>query len=164
MESALRPNRPQSVERSEGPFCHLPDSALRDFELLKTSALYRRGTNLFREGQAAQQIFIVDQGRVRLSVSAESGKSMTLRIAQSGEILGLSAALAGTPHEMTAELLEDAEVATIQRKDLLCFLHEHRDACLQVVNLLSQDLHMAYDRVRCIGLTRSRRPRSLGVH
>jgi len=164
MDSAFRPNRLDSGERSEGPFCHLPDSALRDFELLRTANLYRQGTNLFREGQSAQEIFIVGHGRVRLSVSAESGKSLTLRISESGEILGLSAALAGTPHEMTAELLEDAEVATIQRKDLLRFLHQHCDACLQVVNLLSQDLHMAYDQVRCLALTRSRRARTVGVH
>jgi CRP/FNR family transcriptional regulator len=85
---------------------------------------------------------------------------MTLRIAGPGEVLGLSAALAGSPHEITAELLDDAQVAAVRRKDLLRFLHEHREACLQVVNLLSQDLHIAYDRVRSLGLGRSRRPRA----
>jgi hypothetical protein len=54
-------------------------------------------------------------------------------------------------------------VAAVRRKDLLRFLHEHREACLQVVNLLSQDLHVAYDRVRSLGLGRSRRPRTTRV-
>lgn len=163
MESVLRTSRLEFVERPEGPFCHLPDSTLHDLDLLKTAVLYRKGTNLFREGQPGQDIFVLDQGRVRLSVSSEAGKRLTLRIAGPGEILGLSAALAGTPHEMTAELLEDAQVATIKRKDLLRFLREHREACLQVVNLLSQDLHIAYDRVRSIGLARSRRSRASRV-
>ena len=163
MESVLRPSGLEFVARPEGPFCHLPDLALRDFELLITPVLYRRGTNLYREGQPAYDIFVLGEGRVRLSVSSESGKRLTLRIAGPGEILGLSAALAGTPHEMTAELLEDAQVATIKRKDLLRFLREHREACLQVVNLLSQDLHVAYDRVRSIGLARSRRSRASRV-
>jgi len=88
---------------------------------------------------------------------------MILRIAGPGEVLGLSAVLAGTPHEMTAELLDNAQVAMVKRKDLLRFLHEHREACLQVVNLLSQDLHTAYDRVRSVGLGRSRRSRALRV-
>jgi len=73
----------------------------------------------------------------------------------------LSAVLAGSPHEMTAELLENAKVATIKRKDLLRFLHEHREACLHVVDLLSQDLQIAYDKVRSVGLGRSRRPRAV---
>jgi CRP/FNR family transcriptional regulator len=85
---------------------------------------------------------------------------MILRIAGPGEILGLSAALAGGHHEITAELLENSQVAMIKRKDLLQFLHEHGEACLQVVNLLSQDLHVAYDRVRSLGLARTRRPRA----
>lgn len=84
---------------------------------------------------------------------------MTLRIAGPGEVLGLSASLAGTPHEMTAELLDNAQIATVKRGDLLRFLHEHPEACLQVVNLLSQDLHTAYDRVRSVGLGRGRRSR-----
>jgi len=79
-------------------------------------------------------------------------------------VLGLSAALAGTPYEMTAELLDNATVATLGRKGLLKFLHAHREACLQVVNLLSQDLHVAYDQVRSIGLGRTRRPRASRVH
>jgi hypothetical protein len=52
-------------------------------------------------------------------------------------------------------------VASVKRKDLLTFLREHREACLRVVDLLSQDLHIAYDRVRSVGLGRSRRPRAL---
>ena len=87
-----------------------------------------------------------------------------MRIAGPGEVLGLSAALAGTPYEITAELLEDATVSILGRKALLQFLHVHREACLQVVNLLSQDLHLAYDQVRSVGLGRTRRPRVARVH
>jgi CRP/FNR family transcriptional regulator len=85
---------------------------------------------------------------------------LTLRIAVPGEVLGLSAALSGSPYEVTAELLDNARVAMVKRKDLLSFLREHREACLHVVTLLSQDLHIAYDRVRSVGLGRSRRARS----
>jgi CRP/FNR family transcriptional regulator len=92
-------------------------------------------------------------------VCSESGKQLTLRIASSGEALGLSAALSGRAHEVTAEALDDLQVAVVKRKDPLRFLHEQREACLQVVNLLSQDLHVAYDRVRSVGLGRTRRAR-----
>ena len=82
-----------------------------------------------------------------------------LRVAGPGEVLGLSAALSGKSYEVTAEMLDDAQVAFIRRKQLLRFLREHREACLQVVHLLSQDLHVAFDRVRTVGLARTRRPR-----
>lgn len=159
MESAIQRSCLQCVERPERLFCDLPNEALQDFDALKTLSSSPRGTTLFREGSAPRDIFVLCEGRAKLSVCSESGRRMMLRIAEPGEVLGLSAALTGTPHEMTAELLENAQIATIKRKDLLRFLREHREACLQVVNLLSQDLHTAYDRVRSVGLGRTRRTR-----
>ena len=160
MESVVQRSGLGYGDRPERLFCDLSRDTLQAFNALKSVSSCPRGTMLFREGQPARGIFILCDGRARLSVCSESGKRMILRIAAPGEILGLSAALAGSPHEITAELLDTSHIATIRRKDLLRFLHEHRDACLQVVNLLSQDLHVAYDRVRSIGLGRSRRSRT----
>lgn len=160
MESVVQRGWLASLERPERLFCDLSPEAARTFDGLKSVVTCHRGEILFREGQPARGIFVLCDGRAKVSVSSESGKRMTLRIAGPGEIVGLSAALAGSLHEVTVELLDDAQVAAIRRKDLLRFLHEHREACLQVVNLLSQDLHLAYDRVRSLGLGRSRRPRA----
>lgn len=150
--------------RPDRLFCDMPDEALATFDDIKTLHVYPRGTALFHEGNAAKGMFVVCEGRVKLSICSESGKRMTLRIAGPGEVLGLSASLSSTPYEVTAEVLENATVACVKRKDLLRFLRDHREACLQVVHLLSRDLHTAYDRVRSIGLGRSRRPRAPRVH
>lgn len=164
METGIQQDCLECVKRLDRPFCDLPEAALQDFNSLKSLGMYPRGTTLFREGQPARGVFVLCEGRAKLSVCAETGKRLTVRIAGPGEVLGLSAALAGTPYEMTAELLDNAKVAALGRKALLQFLHAHREACLHVVNLLSQDLHVAYDQVRSIGLARTRRPRALRVH
>jgi len=163
MESIIQRNCFECLQRHERLFCDLPSEALQDFNALKSLAAYPRGATLFREGHPVRGIFVLCQGRARLSVCSESGHTLTVRIAGPGEVLGLSAALSDRPHEMTAQLLDNAQVAMVKRKDLFRFLHEHREACLQVVNLLSQDLHIAYDRVRSIGLGRSRRARTSRV-
>lgn len=165
MDSVIQPSCLECGERADRAFCDLPADTLRDFDGLKSVLVYPRGTALFREGHAARDIFVLCSGRARLSVCSEAGRRLTLRVAGPGEILGLSAALAGSAHEVTAELLENAQVAVIKRKDLLQFLRGHREACLQVVGLLSQDLHIAYDRVRAVGLGRGRRCRTVArVH
>jgi CRP/FNR family transcriptional regulator, cyclic AMP receptor protein len=164
MESASGRSCLARVERRERLFCDLAPEMLQDFDALKSVTRCPRGATLFRKGQPARGIFVLCDGRARLSVCSESGEHLTLRIAGPGEVLGLSAALAGSPHEITAELLDNAQVAAVKRKDLLRFLHEHREACLQVVNLLSRDLRIAYDRARSIGLGRSRRSRTPRVH
>jgi CRP/FNR family cyclic AMP-dependent transcriptional regulator len=145
--------------RPERTFCDLPADALQAFDTLKSTVSVPRDTVLFREGQAARGVFVVCEGRVRLTVCSDDGKRLLLRVAGPGEVLGLSAALSGTRYEITGQAMEPCQIAMVRRKDLVTFLREHREACLQVVNLLSEDLHLAYDRVRSVGLGRVRKTR-----
>jgi len=135
--------------------------ALRDFDEIKSVATFPRRTVLFKEGRAVRGIYILCDGRAKLSIGAENGKRLTLRIAGPGEVLGLGAVLSNTRYEITAEVLDDSQVVFVRRKNLVKFLRDHRTICLQAVHLLSQDLHGAYERVRNIGTIRPRRPRLL---
>jgi CRP/FNR family transcriptional regulator, cyclic AMP receptor protein len=152
---------PQRLDRL---FCDLEPEALEEFDGIKSLQTYPRGAVLFREGQNARGVFLICEGRVRLSVCSESGRRMTLRTASPGDVLGLSAALSGGLYEITAEVIEPVKAAEIRRKDLVHFLHAHCEVCMQVVNLLSDDLHEAYDRVRAVGLARTRHTHSLSPH
>ncbi len=164
METALQQSCFDCVLRPDRLFCDLPADALEAFDSIKTITRYERGNSLFHEGQPARGIFVLCEGRAKLSICSENGKRLTLRIAAPGEVLGLSASLSGGSYEVSAEMLDNGKVAVVQRKELLKFLRNHREACLQVVHLLSQDLHIAYDRVRSVGLVRSRRPRAQQLH
>ena len=164
MESAIQQNCLQCVERGDHSFCDLPPEALQDLEVVKSSTLCPRGTVLFREGSLPRAAFVLCDGRARITVCSESGRKLTVRIAEAGEVLGLSACLAGGPYQVSAELIDSSKVAVVKRKDLLQFLHSHREACLHVVTLLSQDLHRAYDKVRVVGMGKSRHSHAAGVH
>ena len=156
------------ARRSDRVFCDLPHDTLQEFDGIKSLRTCPRGTILFREGQSGRTVFLLCTGRVRLSVCSEDGRRMTVRVASAGEVLGLSAALAGGSYEVTAETLDSVQVAEVRRKEMLHFLRAHREVCLQVVNLLSEDLHLAYNRVRTVGLARTRHPHvsghSLQIH
>ena len=161
MESTTLPSCLKCFLRPDRLFCDLPSSVLEAFDAVKSTRSCPRTTVLFRQGQPAHCAFVLCEGRAELTVSSESGKRLTLRIAVPGDVLGLSASLSGTSYEVTAELLEDAQLVMVKRKDLLRFLREHREACLHVVTLLSQDLHVAYERVRSVGLGRTRPAQTL---
>jgi CRP/FNR family transcriptional regulator, cyclic AMP receptor protein len=159
MESTIQPSCFNCDFRPDRLFCDMPLEALQAFDKIKNVSADPKGTVLFAEGRPSKGIYVLCDGRAKLSICSESGKRLMLRIAGPGEVLGLGATMAGTPYEVTAELLDASQVVFIKRKDLMKFLRDHRDACMMVVNMLSQDLHGAYERVRSIGLTRSRRPR-----
>jgi CRP/FNR family transcriptional regulator len=129
------------------------------FDEIKEQAVLGKGALLFAEGRPSRGIYLLCEGRAKLSICSENGKRLMLRVAGPGEVLGLGATLSGEAYEVTAELMENAQVVFVKRKELLKFLRENPSICMEVVRRLSNDLHGAYERVRSIGLSRARRAR-----
>lgn len=143
--------------RTGRSFCDLPRETMRAFDTIKCSSVYPKGSILFVEGRAPRGVFLVCSGRVRLSVCSGEGKSLTVRTAGPGDMLGVSATLRDEPYEVTAETLLPSQIVFVGRKEFLRFLRRHQDACVQVIHLLSGYLHTAYDQYRVLGKARTRR-------
>ena len=158
MESAIQQSCLTCDFRPDRIFCDMPIDSLKAFEEIKSVGTYPRNTILFAEGKPVRGVCLLCDGRAKLSICSELGR-LTLRVADPGEVLGLGAALSNTPYEVTAELLDASQIVFIRRKELMKFLREHPEVCMQVVRMLSQDLHCAYERVQSIGLVHRRRPR-----
>ena len=73
---------------------------------------------LFVEGQEARGVFVICNGRIKLSASSADGKSLILRIAEPGEVVGLPGTISGKPYEVTAEALEPIQANFIPRERL----------------------------------------------
>ena len=145
---------------SDRLFSGLTVKAQRDLAHIQTPADFPENTLLFREGDPSEGILLVASGAVRLSICSHKGQQLILRIAGPGEILGLSATVSGKTHEATAETTTRSQLFFIKRTDFLRYLKEHTDACLHVVEFLSNDVHQAYHRVRALGLARMRQTHS----
>ena len=69
-------------------FCNLPPQALVALDAISSTATYPKGTILFVEDQEPRGAFVICNGRVKLSASSARGKSLILRIADEGEVVG----------------------------------------------------------------------------
>ena len=146
----------QSCElRANGFFCQLSPAAMADFNALKSQATYPAGAVLFLEKQGPRGVFVLCCGQVKLSISSSSGKTMILRIAKAGEILGLMATMSGTSYEVTAETLHPCQVAFIRRDDFLGFVSKHPEAYRAMVKQLSTLYSGACEQLRTVGLSAS---------
>jgi CRP/FNR family transcriptional regulator, cyclic AMP receptor protein len=134
--------------RSEGFFCHLPKSVIQAFQSLKFTLAYPAGATLFVEGQACRGIYILCKGRVKLSATSRQGQTLILQIVQPGEVLGLNAAVSGSPHDTTAETGQPCQLNFVKRDDLLKFLTEHGIAGMHAALQLSRESQHAYQQLR----------------
>ena len=115
--------------RPDRIFCDMPADSLKAFDEIKLQATYPRSTILFAEGRPVRGIYLLCDGRAKLSICSDSGKRLTLRVAGPGEVLGLGAVLSNTPYEVTAELLDTRKSSSFEGKSLMKFLREHPDVC-----------------------------------
>jgi CRP/FNR family transcriptional regulator, cyclic AMP receptor protein len=141
--------------REERLFCNLPEPAVKTLSAITSSAAYPKNATLFVEGQPACGVFILCSGRVKLSTSSADGKTLILRIAEPGEVLGLPATVTGTSYELTADVLEPAQAKFIPRHEFLGFLRDNGEAALRVAQQLGETYHTAISEMRTIGLSHS---------
>jgi CRP/FNR family transcriptional regulator, cyclic AMP receptor protein len=120
-----------------------------------SNAVHPGGATLYVEGQPVRGVFVICNGRVKLSTSSADGKVMILRIAEMGQLIGLPATLSGRPYEVTAETTEPTQTKFIRRDAFLNFLQKHGDAGISAAKLLTDIYFTAYDELRSLGLSHS---------
>ncbi len=102
---------------------------------------------LFEEGRLPEGLYILQRGKVKLSVDLKGGRTLILGIAHPGEVLGLSAIMSGKPAEVTAETLMPSQFLFVERKEFLRLLGEHCELCVLVVEVLSHQLREAVEMI-----------------
>ena len=138
---------------------------LRAFESTAQVRHYRPGTTVYRRGRPVRGVFLIQKGRARLLLG--EGGGLALHVAGAGSVLGLGETMSGSPYDATAETVEPCDIAFLRREDFLAYLRQNCGLCMQLVQLLSEDLHQLYQHYRTIGgpATRTRKAKANGsVH
>jgi CRP/FNR family transcriptional regulator len=141
--------------RADRIFCNLPAPALQALENIKSATAYPPGAVLFVEGQLPRGIFVLCKGSAKLSINSPGGKTMIVKLAEPGEVLGLSATMSGKPYEVTAQTIDPCQVNFIKRDDFLKFLKDDVEVCFKVAEQLGEKYHNACKEVRLLGLSHS---------
>ena len=134
-------------------FCDLPQNVLASLDDISSAATYPRDAILFVEGQEPRGVFVICYGRVKMSTTSADGKSIIVRVAEAGEIVGLPGTISGKPYELTAEALEPLQANFIRRDAFLHFLRQHGEAAVRVAEMLNQIYEATLAEVRYLGLS-----------
>ena len=94
-------------------FSGLSQATLEELNRIKHTSSYPEGAIVLMEGQAARGVYIVCQGRVKLMTTNSEGKTLIVKIAHPGEVLGLQSVVTGNPYELTVETLQPSQLAYI---------------------------------------------------
>jgi CRP/FNR family transcriptional regulator, cyclic AMP receptor protein len=103
---------------------------------------------VFAQGDAADSVFYIQAGKIRLSVVSKAGKEATLGILSEGQFFG-EGSLAGQNLRMgSAAAMTDCELLRIDKKAMMLALHrEHTFSDLFVAYLLARNIRYEEDLV-----------------
>jgi len=133
-------------------FCNMAAEPVEALDTMKFTGAYPKGALLFVEGEQPRGVFILCRGKAKLTTTSTEGRTLIVKIANPGEILGVSAAILGRPYEVSAETIEASQVSFIRREDFLRFLTAYSEACMHTAQQLSEKYEAAQREIRSLGL------------
>lgn len=93
---------------------------------------------IFHHGDPAGLLYIITNGKVKISHSSADGQEAVLAILGTGDFFGELALLDDSPRSATAESIEITETLTLHRDDFLNFLDSNPDFARHVLNILAR--------------------------
>ena len=114
----------------------------------RTVVAFPKRQRIFAQGDAADAVFYIQEGKVRLTVVSKVGKEATLGILSEGQFFG-EGSLAGQALRMgSATAMTDCELLRIDKKAMMLALHrEHEFSDMFVAYLLARNIRYEEDLV-----------------
>jgi CRP/FNR family cyclic AMP-dependent transcriptional regulator len=149
-----RPAKPPTLRLSPSSF---PAVARRLARFIKSQTI-------FGQGDAADTIFLIQSGTVKITITNEQGKEAIIALLEPGDFLGEGCISNGSPVRLTtASALESATLLVIQKKEMLRALHDDEVFASQfIAYMLKRNLRIESDLVdQLFNSTEKRLARSL---
>jgi CRP/FNR family cyclic AMP-dependent transcriptional regulator len=134
-----------------------------DFESIGVDLALPCGVVLFHENTPGHRVFLVHSGRVKLSCTSRDDRTLLLKIAVPGDILGLSAVVSRSHYEVTAKTICPTILKSVPGDTFRSFLVRHGEASLQAAQMLSEAYRTAFLDLRRLALSESSAARLAGV-
>jgi uncharacterized membrane protein len=129
-------------------FESLDDEAAGKLCQLLQSIDCKAKTFLFRAGDEGDAMYLIERGKVRISVRATDGRDMTLTELGRGDFFGEMVLLDGQRRSADAIVAEDSRLAVLSREHFLSFVRSSPDVALELLTALANRLRHTDELLR----------------
>ena len=112
---------------------------------------------LFFEGDRAEWLVLVVQGRVKMLKHSESGRETILATFGPGQIVGEVGVLVGETYPATAQALEAANTLSLRRDEYADLVRAHPDLAWALIAELGRRLQRAHETIRSLAVEKVER-------
>ena len=109
--------------------------------------VYHEGEYVYLPGDPSDTLYLIIEGRVKLSYPGRDGRALTLSVLGEGELFGEMALAGGERRELAAEVLERTSIWAIDKGHFLKLLQRSAGLSLQIMELVILRLKRLEERV-----------------
>jgi uncharacterized membrane protein len=113
--------------RSVPLFASLDDAAATELRDLLSTKTVPQNTRLFRQGDQGNAMYLIESGRVRISIRDDDDAELTLAELAQGDFFGEMSLIDGRQRSADAQVIEDANLAVLSRDAFLAFVRTNPD-------------------------------------
>src|SRR6266699_5249339 len=121
-------------------FAGLADEDIRGLMALAKRRTFRSGEVIFHREDPGQVLYVIKEGKVKISLISPDGQEISLVVFGKGECFGEFAILDGLPRSADAVALEKVECYTLQRSDFHNAIMKNPKIAIQILEVLSKRL------------------------
>jgi CRP/FNR family transcriptional regulator/CRP/FNR family cyclic AMP-dependent transcriptional regulator len=107
---------------------------------------------LMEDDESANSMFVIVNGKIRISVSGYEGKDAILAIMEPGEYFGEMSVIDGEPRSASVYAVDPTELLVLRREDLLIQIEKNPKLALSMLIEFSRRLRAADTRITSLAL------------
>ena len=121
-------------------FSALDDDAALSLQKSMVPQTLKKGKHLFQEGDPGDRLYIVTQGKIKLTHASGDGRESLLMVLGPGDMFGELSLFDPGPRTSTAVAITDSEVLGLGNNDLRPWLSDHPEVAQSLLQALAHRL------------------------
>jgi len=109
----------------------------------KSSLVFYPGQLIFHEGAYPNGMYILYNGKVKVSKIGDEGKEKIVRFAKTGDLLGYRAMLSGDMYTASAYAIDEVTICYIPKETFYKVIQRRPELSFKLMKLLADDLKLA---------------------
>jgi CRP-like cAMP-binding protein len=121
-------------------FSRVTENDLEDIAAHLIERRFPKHTTVVEEGLAGDYMYVIRQGRVKVTKASEDGREKIMQFMDTGDFFGEMALLSNDPRSASVKTLEPTVLLALSRRDFIEQLRQSPDLALAVIGELTDRL------------------------
>jgi CRP-like cAMP-binding protein len=133
-------------------FSELSDAEIGALARLTTRRRYEKDAVIFFENAPGDSLFVIVEGRVRVTILGDDGREIILSLLGPGDFFGELALIDNEPRSATTIAAQDSELLCLSRSDFEAAVREHSSITKGLLNVVVARLRHANHQISTLAL------------